>query len=73
MGRLVFRLKQILLTKPIMYPGQRVIANGRIGRIRFVGLAEFSAGTWIGVELESPGISLSFGTRVLNILHRCRW
>lgn len=35
--------------------GDRVIVSGtKHGTVRFIGLTQFSDGTWIGVELDQP-------------------
>lgn len=28
--------------------------SGLVGTVRFIGPVQFSAGTWVGIELESP-------------------
>eukprot|EP00750_Incisomonas_marina_P011700 INCI16405.2.p1 GENE.INCI16405.2~~INCI16405.2.p1 ORF type:complete len:393 (+),score=41.55 INCI16405.2:102-1181(+) len=40
----------------VLKVGSRVVAKGRYsdGVVRFIGTTEFSAGEWIGVELDSP-------------------
>ena len=35
-------------------PGQRVLANGVAGTIRFNGATDFAPGLWVGVELDAP-------------------
>ncbi|KAI8869454.1 hypothetical protein GQ42DRAFT_111903, partial [Ramicandelaber brevisporus] len=34
--------------------GARVLAQGKVGIVRFTGTTEFSAGRWVGVELDGP-------------------
>jgi len=35
--------------------GEKVLASGKLGTVRFVGTTLFAAGEWIGVELDTPG------------------
>ncbi|OLL22303.1 Dynactin, isoform [Neolecta irregularis DAH-3] len=34
--------------------GTRVLVNGAIGTVRFIGTTDFSAGKWVGIELDTP-------------------
>ena len=35
-----------------------MLANGRPGVVRYVGMTKFATGDWVGVELDAPGEAL---------------
>ena len=37
------------------FQGLSVLVNGELGVVRYIGLAEFAEGTWLGVEMRKPG------------------